>query len=360
MIVGGGGGEAAWSSPLASLGFRLSRVGEPSEARAALSGEKPSVVVLADGAAESPNAAGLRAAARERGIPVLDVVESGSDPTALADRLADSDDWVLRDHAGVELPVRIARLIHRRDRAPRPQPAAAPLADARFFALVVHDLRTPLNVIGLSLRMIGQAVPKGDPDLDEDLRFIDENFKQIERMLTQLSDYCRLFEGEAAPATAAFSPRRLITELIEARAVRPDAKPVPVRVDIVDSCPDEAELDPQRARTAIQYALANAVAAAGDGSVTVTSRGEPGRWVTEIAVDRPSPASVKPLTLRADRFERLCGTAAERRGMDLAIAARVSEMFGGSARLDVHPDRGTAVVLDWPARLADQAGGGRG
>jgi hypothetical protein len=51
-------------------------------------------------------------------------------------------------------------------------------------------------------------------------------------------------------------------------------------------------------------------------------------------------------------FERLCGFAAERRGMDLAIAAKVSELFGGSARLELTASRGTVVVLDWPERLA--------
>jgi hypothetical protein len=37
--------------------------------------------------------------------------------------------------------------------------------------------------------------------------------------------------------------------------------------------------------------------------------------------------------------------------MDLAIAARVSEDFGGTARLALAPGGGTTVVLDWPARL---------
>ena len=57
---------------------------------------------------------------------------------------------------------------------------------------------------------------------------------------------------------------------------------------------------------------------------------------------------------RPDQFERLAGSAAERRGLDLAIASRISELFGGSARLVAEPERRTAVVLDWPSRLAGQ------
>jgi hypothetical protein len=37
--------------------------------------------------------------------------------------------------------------------------------------------------------------------------------------------------------------------------------------------------------------------------------------------------------------------------MDLAIAAKVSELFGGSARLDVVEGQGSTIVLDWPARV---------
>ncbi|MDR3634415.1 MAG: hypothetical protein P4L84_11470, partial [Isosphaeraceae bacterium] len=65
-----------------------------------------------------------------------------------------------------------------------------------------------------------------------------------------------------------------------------------------------------------------------------------------------------PTVLRSQAFERLCGTAAERRGMDLAIAARVTELFHGSARLDVAAG-GTTLVFDWPERLPDGSAGGR-
>jgi hypothetical protein len=57
------------------------------------------------------------------------------------------------------------------------------------------------------------------------------------------------------------------------------------------------------------------------------------------------------VALRPDAFERICGVAAERRGLDLAIAARVSELFGGTARLDAVEHRDTTVILDWPTRL---------
>ncbi|MCA1684877.1 MAG: HAMP domain-containing histidine kinase, partial [Planctomycetia bacterium] len=292
------------------------------------------------------------------GVPVLVVVDDVA-AAGQADRLAEADDWVSRRSLTTELPARVARLLRKPAVGSRPSsPAEAARgkagsalpADSQFFALVVHDLRTPLNVIGLSLRMISQAMPKGDADLEEDIRFVDENFHQIERMLAQLSDFYRLFESEEPLSSTPFDPRRLIDEILDARASKAGVKVSPVILDVRPDCPQEVDLDPLRARQAIHYTLVNANAASNAEPIRLTMRGGPDRWVIEVAIDRPPPPSVHSVALSPLAFERLCGFAAERRGMDLAIAAKVTEMFGGTARLDSVPGEGTTVVLDWPAR----------
>jgi hypothetical protein len=123
-----------------------------------------------------------------------------------------------------------------------------------------------------------------------------------------------------------------------------------VQLEVQKTCPATAVLDQGRARLALDYALANASAAAGPDTIRFVLRGAPERWIIEISLDRPPPCSVHSLELGSIAFERLCGSAAERRGMDLAIAARVSELFGGTARLEAVEGRSTSIILDWPAR----------
>jgi K+-sensing histidine kinase KdpD len=229
---------------------------------------------------------------------------------------------------------------------------ARPPLDTRLTSLVVHDLRTPLNVIGLSLRMIEHVLPKDDPDVAEDFRFIDENFHQLERMLSQLGDYSRLFERSLKLSPSAFNPRRLVDDLVESRESRGGKNQPPVWLDVQEGCPAEVALDQTKVRLAIDYALANATGAAGDEPIRLTLRGRADRWIIEIGIDRPPPSSVQTTELHPESFERLCGAAAERRGMDLAIAARVSELFGSRARLEAVAGQGTAIILDWPVRLA--------
>lgn len=354
------GGSPELTALLEARGYQVIAAGSGGEATQILGRTRPSLVIVAHGTTTRAGGPGghladLRTTARELGLPILDVVEAGTDLGAWIEEVGDSDDWIVRGSPPDELGARVARLIRRRDvaspSASADSPAVPPI-DAKFSALVVHDLRTPLNVIGLSLRMIEQVLPRDDQEVEEDLRFIDENFRQIERMLCQLSDYARLFDRGLQLSVSEFDPRRLVDELLEDRMSRPGVKPSPVQLDVQKSCPPEATLDQRRARMAIEYALNNANAAAQEEPIRLILRGEPQRWIIEVAVDRPPPSSVSSLELRPQVFERLCGSAAERRGMELAIAARVSELFGGTARLDAVVGQGTTLILDWPARIA--------
>ena len=354
ILIGDDSLMGTLSDLLEKEGYRVGRAKSPNEASRLFPQDRPALVVRAAGPIRSNGSSVdlVAKGASRLGVPLLDIVEDGADPGLLVDRHGDADDWIYRSRVEIELPARVGRLVRRGERGDahsggRP---TNPI-DPRFLALAVHDLRTPLNVVGLSLRMIDQAVPRNDPELLEDLRFVEENFKQFDRMLVQLIDYCRLFEGEAPLTVTDFSPARMIGELVEDRAMKPGAGSPPLRLRIEESCPAEASLDPGRARLAIQYVLSNALASTQDVPVEITMRGGPDRLITEVRIDHPPPPSVKSLALRPDAFERICGTANERRGLDLAIAARVSEMFGGTARLDAVEDRGTTVVLDWPTRL---------
>jgi signal transduction histidine kinase len=360
------GGTRELVALLEARGHRVVAVDFGGEEVQTLRRLKPALVLVAHG---TPTRAGgasgrlaeFRAVARDLGTPILGVVAAGTDLGAWIKEAEDVDDWFVRGSSPDELSARVDRLLLRRPEAPppvsAPHPAESPI-DARFSALVVHDLRTPLNVIGLSLRMIEQVLPREDPEVEEDLRFIYENFRQIERMLSQLSDYARLFDGGLKLSVSEFDPRRLVDELLENRVSRPGLKLSPVRLDVQRTCPPEASLDQVRARMAIEYALINADGAAHDDPIRLTLRGGPHRWIIEVAIDRPPPSSVGSFQLRPQLFERLCGNAAERRGMDLAIAARISDLFGGTARLDVVEGRGTTLILDWPTRIHGPAKGG--
>jgi len=331
------------ASTLEARGYAVTQHDQLTFADEILHRERPDFLIVAEtGNASDDFLARLGDAARGLKIASLAVIEPGVEAVT---RLDSYGDWVDATRIEAELPMRVERLLA------RGQVRQAPTVDPRFLALVVHDLRTPLNVIGLTVRAIGQSNPSPNPEFQEDLLFLHENARQIEKMLAQLGDFCRLVESERSPAVVEFQPRRFLAEFLEEKQSKRDSEYKAVRLEFGADSPDEVALDPTRARLAIGHALANAVVAAGETPVILRSRGPADRWVIEVVVDKSPPPTISSTQLHPDVFERLIGSAAERRGLDLAIAARISEIFGGSANLSVEPGIRSVIVLDWPARI---------
>ena len=330
------------ASSFEALGFAISHHDQPNLAAEIIKRDRPKLIVVVE-IAGNPVAVFPRLAesARRLSIPTLAIAEPGP---GLAEVVHGYDDWLTPAAVETELTIRARRLI---DRSAEPQ---TPAIDPRFLALVVHDLRTPLNVFNLTIRAIGQSVPTPSPDFEEDLTFLQENSKQMEKMLAQLGDYCRLVESEQRPSAVEFETKRFLTDFLEEKLSKREPEFKSVRLEIGGDAPSEVALDPNRVRLAIQHALANAVAAAGDSLVKIRSRGSSGRWTIDLVVEKAPPPTVTATTLQSHIFERMIGAPAERRGLDLAIAARVSELFGGSARLEVEPGTRSVITLDWPTR----------
>lgn len=231
--------------------------------------------------------------------------------------------------------------------------------ETRVLSLVTHDLRNPLHTIGLTLNLIEQLTDDGS-DLEEELRVIRLNLFHMERMLKHLSDHVLLLQEESGRRIVkeSFDPRRLIDAVMEDQLSRrpppvSSSTPIPsARLEARANCPEKVELDQNLARLALGLALSNTLDAAGDRPARVVLDGKDDRLSIRFETEVPPPASLKPSSLQPDHFERLLGVPGERLGLELAVVARISTIFGGSARLEVYPEKGTAVILDWPTRLA--------
>lgn len=217
----------------------------------------------------------------------------------------------------------------------------------RFEEVVVHDLRTPLNVIQLALRMLDDSAISHDPDAVEDLSMIRANAQELDRMLTHLVDYSHLPQSPSELALEHFDPRVLLDEVVDEIRSRTGAA---IQVE-TGAAPLEVYLDRSRARLAFQKALLNAVAAAVGSEIRVVLEERGDRCVTTIVVNIPPRDSVYSHQLDPVHFVRLVGTAAERRGLDATISSRVSRLFGGVATLESNRGQDTRLVLDWPLAM---------
>ena len=223
-------------------------------------------------------------------------------------------------------------------------------AGPKIEEIVIHDLRSPLNVIGLALKMLeGQSLPQ-TRELIDDLGLIRKSAGELERMLLCLVEASRMPRTRSSLAAESFDPRQMLAEVLETYRIKSPA--VLMELIVEESAPEEVSLDYERARTAIRFTLENACPASGGKPIIVKISGGLDRCVIRFETHAPTrdPSLVNPI--KPDRFERILGSQGERRGLDLAIASEISALFGGSARLEALPGRGIAAILDWPVRLA--------
>lgn len=217
----------------------------------------------------------------------------------------------------------------------------------RVEELVIHDLRTPLNVIGLALKMLERQPAAQEPELAEDLSYIRAGTVDLERMIVCLIESSRMPESSNQLDITRFDPRDVLEEALQLPLK--DSVRAIIQVEDSPDAPSLVRLDRGKAKVAIQQALGNAIQASNRKPVTVKLGGGPDRCLWRFESNVPPREGVKPGKIEADRFERVLGTVGERRGLDLAIVAMVAELFGGQASLETFPGQGSAIVMDWPA-----------
>jgi len=344
----------AMRAALRAVGYGSTRLGDPGGARAALERDSPAALVIVEGRSGADDA-GLGPEAKGRGIPVLGLIDDLGDVASLAGRLSRYDAWAHRDGHPAEISARLVEALARRNGDGGAGPAKSgrhdppPAIDVGLIGMIIHDVRNPLNVIGLTLRVLEQLPPDRRADIQDDLKFLQENANQIERLMVLLSHFCRLFELPGPPDPMPIEPAPFVEDILAVRAYRTTEKAYPARFEVRAGTPDRVVIDPARTKLALLAALMNAAGAA-DRPIAVEVAGAGDRWTIGIAVDKAPPTNVAPFEARPDQFERLIASPAERKAFDLAIAAWIVRGLGGSVRLDVVPGHRTTIVIDLPVR----------
>ncbi len=221
-------------------------------------------------------------------------------------------------------------------------------ASTRIQKVVLHDLRTPLNIIKLVLQMLDASPIALDPEVAADLVTIRSGEAELERMLTHLMDVARLPRDRAELVPGRFNPRRLFDDAIAGRGAAADSAAVEF---VDDGSVAEVNLDHGLAKMAVEKALGNVASATKGAPVRVRLTGGPNRCVVAFESDTPPRSTILSHVIVPDEFQKILGSEGDRRGLDLAIAGTISTLFGGHARLVATPGQGTAVILDWPSTL---------
>ncbi|MNQ47289.1 Autoinducer 2 sensor kinase/phosphatase LuxQ [compost metagenome] len=216
----------------------------------------------------------------------------------------------------------------------------------RLLAAASHDLRQPLNAMGLYAQHLLEQ--SREPDMRRVSARLATSVEQLSRLLQSLLDYTRLtLPGGVQVKPEAFALRPLLERL--SGETRREAELQGVELDL--QCADLwVRSDPLLLERVLRNLLSNALRHAQARRVTLSAREEAGSVLLEV-VDDGRGLTAQDQAQIFEEFRQLDnpGRNAERGlGLGLAIVQQLAALLEHPLQLDSSPGQGTRFALRLP------------
>lgn len=232
-------------------------------------------------------------------------------------------------------------------RAARDSADRANQAKSRFLATASHDLRQPLQTVGLlngALRRIVTTPAQSGALLQQE-----HAITAMSRLLNALLDISKLESGAIKPDPTDFAVNALFDELRQEFATLADDKGLTLEVP---PCDDSVHSDPSLVGQILRNLLSNAIKYTSSGRVTLRCAHDPPSSVRIEVLDTGVGIPAEQLSYIYDDFYQVgvpANTTREGYGLGLSIVQRLVSLI--EARLDVHSEvgAGSTFALTLPA-----------
>lgn len=239
--------------------------------------------------------------------------------------------------------LRLARAAEAEARTPEVDSSDAILRD-RFIDAAAHDLRTPLQVVGLHLHNLleGKTAHLVDPEVKKRLLVMARHVDQLTRLSNRLVDVAR---ADDAPLQLRLEPADLVA-LTSAALERMKEQLAWARCTVALSAkgPIEANVDVLRVDEVITALLLNAVKYAPGTAIAVSIKATAREAIVRIADKGPgiAPAVRDAIFKKYRRGSPVHGTSGL--GLGLWLSRKVVVAHGGSLTLDERAKGATFVI----------------
>ncbi len=213
---------------------------------------------------------------------------------------------------------------------------AATKAKSEFLANMSHEIRTPMTAI---LGYADLVLDENDlrPSVRESVATIKRNGEQLLSIINDILDLSKIEAGKLVVEQLAYSPRKLVAEVVELLSLRAKEKGLRLSAEFSPAIPRAILIDPTRLRQILLNLVGNAVKFTKSGSVHIRVRWEnPGRSKpmllveihdTGIGMTPEQLASLfQPFQQADSSMSRQFGGS----GLGLAISQRLAQILGGT------------------------------
>lgn len=236
---------------------------------------------------------------------------------------------------------------------------AAHEAKSLFFAMMCHEIRTPMSGI-LGLLDLLERQPDSE-DRDRMLRSLRESATAMLATIDDVLDLSRIEAGRLDLELVPMSLRQTVQAALDVLAPEAERKGLALTVAIEDRMPDLVVGDPVRLRQVLLNLIGNAVKFTAEGSVSVRCSGDPEQPAEDLLRVRfeieDTGAGLEDV--RVERlFEpyRQAGVSTARdhggAGLGLAIVYRLVTLMGGTVAAEPSAGGGALFRAVVPLRLA--------
>ncbi|MDQ2101480.1 CHASE domain-containing protein [Azospirillum isscasi] len=227
----------------------------------------------------------------------------------------------------------------------RAEAEQANAAKSRFLAAASHDLRQPLQTLGIYLHMIGEQAE--GPALRKLVDAARDGFEATQRLLNSLMDIAMLETGVISPQLAELDLPVFLERICEEGRLEAAGKGLGFRVTCGGA---RVTTDPAMLERIVRNLLNNALKYTHSGTIRVTCR--QARGFTAIKVQDTGPGIPQDrLHLIFEDFYQIGNPERDRRkglGLGLATVARLSRLLGYRVRVLSRPGRGAIFLVEIP------------
>lgn len=239
-----------------------------------------------------------------------------------------------------------ASLDRQRDELRRAERLAAV---GRISAQITHEIRNPLNAIGLNAELLEEelaATPSAPRDAVQLVQAISREVDRLNAVSEEYLRFARLPRRELGRQDLS----ELLGSLLDFLTPELAAARIEVRRELAPALPpvrgDEGQL-----RAVFLNLLRNSrEAMAGGGTITVSTRREGAAVLAEV---RDTGGGIPPGDLTRI-FEPFYSTKERGTGLGLAFAQQVVKEHGGAIRCESEVGRGTAFAISLPAEAEER------
>jgi signal transduction histidine kinase len=211
---------------------------------------------------------------------------------------------------------------------------------------VAHEIKNPLNSIGLHLEILNERIGREDEVAAEEIRILRDETKRLDRVVKTFLNFTKPVELKLVEVDLV----EIAQSLVQFLTPEAQAKNVELKWDSkLVRAPFQGDAD--LLKQALLNLMRNGMdAMPGGGQLRVGLTEQNGEWVLEIA----DGGVGIPEESRTKIFQLYFTTKPQGSGIGLAVTYRVVQLHNGSIQFDSTVGEGTTFSLRLPKREKDQ------